>query len=88
MKRNKVSGWIIDIKREDAFLQAVNYLQEKVQFKIEKCQLCKTPFSFKHMKKRLLNHYSERAIITEVKGKPNKITLRSTASYILKDFYS
>ena len=34
MKRNTVSGRILDIKREDAFLQAVNYLQEHVQFKI------------------------------------------------------
>ena len=51
-------------------------------------QLFKTPFSFKHMKRRLLDHHGERVIITEVKGKPNIVTLRSTTSNILKKFYS
>ena len=40
------------------------------------------------MNRRLLDHYGERVIFTEVKGKPNIITLRSTASNILKNFYS
>ena len=40
------------------------------------------------MKMRLLDHCGDRVIISEVKGKPNIITLRSTASNILKKFYS
>ena len=39
------------------------------------------------MKRRLLDHYGERVIISEVKGKVDIITLRSTTSIILKKFY-
>ena len=51
-------------------------------------QLCENPFSLKHMKRRLLDYFGKRVIITEMKGKPNIITLRSTASNILQKFYS
>ena len=40
------------------------------------------------MKRRLLDYFGERIIITEMKNKPNIITLRSTASNILQEFYS
>ena len=40
------------------------------------------------MNRRLLDHYGERVIITKVKGNPNIITLRTTASNILKNSYS
>ena len=40
------------------------------------------------MNRRLLDHYGERVIINEVKGRQNIITLRSTASNILKKVYS
>ena len=94
-KRNTVSGRNLDIKREDALLQAVNYLKENdeeqltIQDLVLKMgQLCENPFSLKHMKRRLLDYFGERVIITEMKGKPNIITLRSTASNILQKFYS
>ena len=61
-KRKTVSGQMFDIKREDAFLQSVNYLQENDEeqltikdLKTKMDQLCKSPFSFKHMKRRLLD---------------------------------
>ena len=94
-KRNTVSGRNFDIKREDAFLQAVNYLKENdeeqltIQDLVLKMGLlCVNPFSLKHMKRRLLDYFGEKVIITEMKGKPNIITLRSTASNILQKFYS
>ena len=94
-KRNTVSGRNFEIKREDAFLQAVNYLKENDEKQLtiqdlvlEMDQLCENPFSLKHMKRRLLDYFGERVIITEMKGKPNIITLRSTASNILQKFYS
>ena len=40
------------------------------------------------MKRRLLDYYDDMIIATEMKGKPNIITLRSTASNILQEFYS
>ena len=94
-KRKTVSGQMFDIKREDAFLQAVNYLQENdkgqltIQDLITKMdQLCESPFSFKHMQRRLLDYFGEIVIINEIKGKPNIITLRSMASSIFQKCYS
>ena len=47
------------IRREDAFLQAVNYLLENDEeqltihdFITKMDQLCENPFRFKHMKRR------------------------------------
>ena len=94
-KKKTVSGRYFYIKRENAFLQAVFYLEEDdeeqltIQDLITKIgQLCENLFSFKHMKKRLLDYFNEIIIVTEMKGKPNIITLRSTASNILHEFYS
>ena len=51
-------------------------------------KLSENLFSFKNMKRRLPNYFGEKIIITEMKGKPNIITLRSTDSNILQKFYS
>ena len=46
------------------------------------------PFSFPYMKKKRLNdHFTDRIIIAELDGKSNVVTLRSTASSILQQFY-
>ena len=85
---------MFDIKGEDAFLQAVNYLLENDEEQLTILdlitkigQLCENPFSFKHIKRDyliiLLN-----VIITEMKGKPNIIALRSIASNIFQKCYS
>ena len=90
-KRKTISSRMFDIKREDAFLQAVNCLQENVKKQLtiqdlitKMDQLCESPFSFKHVKRRLLDYFGESVIITEIKGKLNIITLRSMASYIFQ----
>ena len=61
---------MIDIKREDAFLQAVHYLQENDEEQLtildlitKICQVCETPFSFKHMKRRVRDYFGERIIL-------------------------
>ena len=94
-KRNTVSGRNFDIKQEDAFLKAANFLKENDEEQLtiqdlvlQMGQLCENLFSFKLMKRRLLDYFGERAIIAEMKGKPNIIALRSTASNILQKFYS
>ena len=51
-------------------------------------QLCESPFCFKHMKRRLLDYFGERVIITEMKGKLNIITLRSLAPNIFQKCHS
>ena len=64
--RKTASGQMLDIKREDAFLQAVNYLLENDEEQLtihdlitQMDQLCENPFSFKHMKRRLLDYFGE-----------------------------
>ena len=62
--RKTVSGQMFDIKREDAFLQAVNYLLENNEEQLtihdlitKMDQLCENPFSFNPMKRRLLYYF-------------------------------
>ena len=64
--RKTVSVQMFDIKREDAFLQAVNCLlendEEQLKFHdliTQMDQLCENPFSYKHMKRRLLDYFGE-----------------------------
>ena len=40
-----------------------------------------------HMKRKLQELYGDRIIITEINGKPNVVTFRSTAKAVLQDFY-
>ena len=57
---------MFDIKREDVFLPAINYLLENDEeqlaihdLKTKMGQLCENPFSFKHMKRRLLDYFGK-----------------------------
>ena len=57
---------MLDIREKMPFLQDVNYLLEndKEQLTIYDLitimdQLCENPFSFKHMKRRLLDYFGE-----------------------------
>ena len=45
-------------------------------------------YSRTHMKARLQEHFGDQIIITEINGKPNVVTFRSTASAILHEFHS
>ena len=49
-------------------------------------KLSENLFNFKRIKKRLPDYLRDRVIITEMKGKPNIFTFRSTASYIIHKF--
>ncbi len=44
-------------------------------------------FSSQYMKKKLQEVYGDRIIISEINGKPNVVTFRSTAKAVLQDFY-
>jgi len=40
------------------------------------------------MKSKLQEHFGERIVQTEINGKPNVITFRTTARKVLQDYYS
>ena len=44
-------------------------------------------YSPQHMKTKLQELYGDRIINTEINGKPNVVTFRSTAKAVLQDFY-
>ena len=87
-----------DTGRERTFLQIAQYLEDNDEEQITISDLIVKmeeylvntdfePYSFPYMKKRLLEHFKERIIITELDGKANVVTFRSTASHILHQFY-
>jgi len=93
-KREK-TGRSVDISREDAFLQAVNYFEENdeeqltVRNLVEKMgEFSEEPFSVKHTKRRLQEYFGDKIIFSEINGTPNIVTARSTASKILQYFYN
>ena len=44
-------------------------------------------YSMKFMKKRVIKHFGDDVIITEINGRPSVVTFRSTAASILHKFY-
>lgn len=40
-----------------------------------------------HMKTKLLEHFGDKIIITDIDGKPNVVTFRATAMAILQEFH-
>ena len=85
---------MFDIKREDAFLQAVNYLlkNDEEQLTIHDLitkmgQLCKNLFSFKPMKRWLLDYVGESYIYWN-EEEAIIITLRSISSNIFQKCHS
>ena len=45
-----------------------------------------TAYGRTHMKARLQEHFGDQIFITEINGKPNVVTFRSTVANILHDF--
>lgn len=45
-------------------------------------------YGFTHMKTRLREHFGERIIQTEINGKPNMVTFRTTARVVLQEYYT
>ena len=71
-----------------------NYLEENddeqitLQDLVEKMnEKCDSPYSTVYMKTKLLKHFGDSIIITEINGKQNVVTFRSNASTILQKFY-
>ena len=88
-----------DEERINAFLEAANYLEENDDEQITISDLISRmevnlkgsqflAYGYTHMKFKLKEHFGERIIETEINGKPNVLTFRSTAKEILQDFYA
>ena len=84
--------------RVDAFLRVTRYLQEndeeqttiyglidKMKEYLEGTNV--EPYSFRFMKEKILEHFGDKVIITEISGSKNVVTFKQTASDILNDFY-
>ncbi len=88
-----------DDKRAEAFLEVATYLEENDAEQIiindlidlMNQKLADTnyeAYSYPHMKSKLQEHFGERIVQTEINGKPNVVTFRTTARVVLQDYYS
>ena len=97
-KRPKL-GRLQDDKRAEAFLEVASYLEDNDDEQITindlidlmNQKLTNTDYDaygYTYMKTRLQKHFGERIVQTEINGKPNVITFRTTARVVLQDYYS
>ena len=88
-----------DSERKQAFLEVANYLQQNDEEQLTIVDLVKKmeeiledtgfePYSLSYMKSRLLEHFKDKIIVTEINGKHNVVTFLSTAKCILHEFYA
>ena len=87
-----------DSVQMEAFLKVAAYLEENddeqttINDLIEKMkeylgESDHAPYQFTYMKDQIKQHFGNKIVITEINGKTNVVTFRSTASAILHDFY-
>ena len=98
VKKRKI-GRPQDEEKNYAFLKVARFLQENDDEQITVVDLVEnmeeylvdsasTAYSRNHMKARLQEHFRDQIIITEINGKPNVVTFRSTVANILHDFHA
>ena len=94
-EKRKYTGRPQNEETKKAFQQTLEYLDEHEDDQITITDLVNKMSEFcgdlaytsVHMKSKILNHFGENVIITEINGRPNVITLRKTAKAILQDFH-
>ena len=82
-------------------MQVAKYLQENDEEQLSLTELSdkmkeflcnkgsdEEAYSLKHLKRRLLEHFGDAIVFSEINGKPNVVTFLSTANKILSNFYS
>ena len=93
------SGRTQDEEKTDAFVKVAKFLQENDDEQITVGDLialmsdymadCEsTAYGHTHMKAKLLEHFGDQILITEINGKANVVTFRSTAETILQEFHA
>ena len=86
-------------EKMDAFLRVANFLQDNDDEQITLNDLIdlmndfmanseSTGYGHTHMKARLKEHFGDQILITEINGKSNVVTFRSTAETILQEFHA
>ncbi len=91
-------GWPQVDERAVAFLQVAQYLEENDDEQITidhlidlmEQKLTNTAhkaYGYTHMKNRLQEHFGEKIILTEINGKSNVATFRTTARAMLHEYY-
>lgn len=103
MRKKRRQGRPPDEERSEAFLHVIKYLEENDDEQVtlsdlvskmneylkenesndDKCE----PYSVKHMKRKLEEHFGDKIVITEINGLSNVVTFKSTAFSILNDFF-
>ena len=87
-----------DVNREVAFMFVANYLKDNDDEQITVNDLLSLmqnhlkessshAFTAKWLKNRLIEHFKDEIVFTEINGKQNVVTFRSKARKILHDFY-
>ena len=87
-----------DSLRAEAFQKFTLFLEEHDEEQVTITDLIKQmnefldgsnlePYGFTHMKEKLLDHFGDKIVVTEINGTQNVVTLRHTASAMLRDFY-
>eukprot|EP00794_Sanderia_malayensis_P021141 gene21141-23219_t len=92
----KMKGRPLDARKEEAFLNVASYLSENDDEQITVADLVlkmkeymgEESYSAKHMKKRILEHFRDEITITNINGRSDVVTFRTTAALILHQFHS
>ena len=85
--------------RAEAFLEVARYLEDNDDEQItindlidlmsqKLADTTDEAYTYPHMKTKLQEYFGERLIQTEINGKPNVVTFRTTARVVLQDYYS
>lgn len=98
--KKRASGRPHDMEKTEAFLKTMLFLKENddeqitlqdLVMKMDEClrDLGSTapPFSNKHMKSKVKEHFGNQIIVTEINGKSNVVTFKSTAEAVLQHFH-
>lgn len=91
-------GRPIEEEKEQAFLEVAQYLKDNDDEQITVTDLVArmenllrqsecVAYTGKHMKNKLMEHFSDKIVFTEINGRSDVVTLKSKASSILYNFY-
>lgn len=97
VKKKKV-GRPEDEEKREAFLKVTKFLEENDDEQITVSDLMEKmeeylsdsnseAYGRHHMKTKLLEHFGDKIIITDINGKPNVVTFKTTATSILQEFH-
>ena len=64
----------------------INYLIDLMSQKLTDTNY--EAYSYPHMKTKLQEQFGDKIILTEINGKPNVVTFRTTARVVLQDYYN